>query len=188
MKKIRNIMILVILFVITVVIFVKFTNKSENILIERSQQTYAWGGFQYSGIIVCNNGEIYEFEFEKDEAENFEEVKTDLSKLNQLILEHKTNKIGDINKDDLKKIKQYSENIKNEYTKLSDTVVMDLGTIGIYEWDYNLNDRRILKDSAGINPTATEIINILKKYDIDVEILEDFEINTNDETNLDVGQ
>ncbi len=123
------------------------------VLVEESYYNNAWGKVYY-GTVICNNGEIYEFN-------------GDLDKTNVLKSENVT-KIKSIPESDLELIKEYATYVGKKYK--SKRTAYDMGSFSLSVYN---NDKKTVLSESGDNETENtdkyaiiliEIINIYKKY------------------------
>ena len=104
--------VLIVIFVL--IGFRKIKNSKEKILIECGHSNFAFT-FQYYGIAVSNNGNIYEFEYKEKEQDKIVEI-SNLGERSESILKHIKKRKGKISKEDLEKINELSKEIKENYT------------------------------------------------------------------------
>lgn len=121
------------------------------VLVEKSYANYAWGQV-YNGTVICNNGEIYEFDGRLD-------------KVDVLRSENIKKKIKTVSEGDLRLIKEYITRIEEIYEERH--VGYDMGSffISIYS-----NDKEIVLRQTGdweiINTSkyTGELLQIINKY------------------------
>ena len=169
-KKINKKYIIFALICLTIVIMlIAVVNiiNSKRILIRYSYYNMAWG-FSYSGLVVCRDGSIYEFKFDnKDQLETTDDI--ELKAKN--ILDNTTEKVGKMDKDDLKRLKELLSTVEDNTT--SNHVAYDFGQSSIIYYNYKTNETITIKSSGDYNTYNTsdnidEILDILEKYDISV--------------------
>ena len=126
--------------------------------------------FWNQGIIICDDGSIYEFLLDEKEKE-YNDADENLQELNELILDNVTEYKGIVNKEDLKKIKEMLPNITNKNLEESDATMADGGTTSCVLWNYDSNEKIILYTSGNRtirnnNADAKELTNLINKYTI----------------------
>ena len=126
--------------------------------------------FWNQGIIICDDGSIYEFLLDEKEKE-YDDADENLQELNELILDNVTEYKGIVNKEDLKKIKEMLPNITNKNLEESDATMADGGTTSCELWNYDSNEKIILYTSGNRtirnnNADAKELTNLINKYTI----------------------
>lgn len=172
MKKIYWICITILIIVIVGILMSISINSYEsgrdNIIIENSYINYAWG-FQYNGTVICDNGDIYRFD--KNDREAYENVNSNLDDLRDYILDDSAKLIGKVTKSELKKIKEYMKNVNN--TNYTETISggNDMGSNIISVWNYDENEKIILKETGDWNKENTDE-NAKKIIDL---VVKDFE-------------
>ena len=125
--------------------------------------------FWNQGIIICDDGSIYEFLLDEKEKE-YNDADENLQELNELILDNVTEYKGIVNKEDLKKIKEMLPNITNKTLEERELYSMaDGGTTSCVLWNYDLNEKIILSTNGNSikrnnNANAEELENLINKY------------------------
>ena len=125
--------------------------------------------FWNQGIIICDDGSIYEFLLDEKEKE-YDDADENLQELNELILDNVTEYKGIVNKEDLKKIKEMLPNITNKTLEERELYSMaDGGTTSCELWNYDLNEKIILSTNGNSikrnnNANAEELENLINKY------------------------
>ena len=170
MKKICLILINIIIVMILVIIcFYKFPSMSdsliENVILESSYINYAWS-FQYNGKVICDSGNIYSFS--KSDRTAYVGASTDLETLNNYILSGDAKFVGRVNDKDLKTMKEYAKTIDNNYTEAA-FGGNDMGANVIYIWDYDKNEKILLKETGDWNKentseNAKKLNELIEKY------------------------
>lgn len=140
--------------------------SNKRVLIEKSYQNYAWG-YQYSGTVICEDGSIYSFKFEKPSDTKYDKK----TKASKDILEHITESKGTVNKDDLKQLKEQLSTITNDVTEKH--AAYDAGQTSIKYYHYDTNEIITLKSSGDYerqnnSQNLDNVLKILKKYDMEV--------------------
>lgn len=121
------------------------------VLVEKSYANYAWGKV-YNGTVICNNGEIYEFDGELD-------------KVDVLKSQNTKKKIKTVSESDLRLIKEYITSIEEKYEEKSVGCDMGSSSISIYS-----NDKRIVLSETGdwernnTSKYTRELLQIISKY------------------------
>ncbi|MDO4271639.1 MAG: hypothetical protein Q4C83_01485 [Candidatus Saccharibacteria bacterium] len=139
----------------------------DKIIAETSSYDSAWDA-TYSGRVLCQNGNIYEFS--KQQHDGFY-VDTEFEALQQAILS-KSYKIGEADKDDLAKIKEYIPTIDNTRyvadTEADKQAAKDVGVSRTVVWNYS-SSRRLSLISVGssngknTSPKAEELTQLIDK-------------------------
>ena len=124
--------------------------------------------FWNQGIIICDDGSIYEFLLDEKEKE-YNDADENLQELNELILDNVTEYKGIVNKEDLKKIKELLPNITNKTLEERESYMVDGAAISYQLWNYDLNEKIILSTSGNSiqsnnNANAEELENLINKY------------------------
>ena len=156
MKKVFWILVtIMVVLVLVYVSFYHFISKSdvstETIILESSYINYAWG-FQYNGKVICDSGNIYSFS--KSDRAAYVSASTDLETLNNYILSGDTKFVGRVNDKDLKTMKEYAKTIDNNYTEAV-SGGNDMGANVISIWDYDKNEKTLLKETGDWNKENT---------------------------------
>ena len=150
-------------------IFYKFQLKQnssfEIVFLESSYINYAWG-FQYNGKVICDSGNIYSFS--KSDRAAYVSAFTDLETLNNYILSGDMKFVGRVNDKDLKTMKEYAKTIDNNYTEAS-SGGNDMGANVISIWDYDKNEKTLLKETGDWNKENTsenvkKLNELIEKY------------------------
>lgn len=170
MKKFYWILITIIVTLVLVYVsFYYFISKSEvsteTIFLESSYINYAWV-FQYNGKVICDSGNIYSFS--KSDRAAYVSASTDLETLNNYILSGDTKFVGRVNDKDLKTMKEYAKTIDNNYTEAS-SGGNDMGANVISIWDYDKNEKTLLKETGDWNKENTsenseKLNELIEKY------------------------
>ena len=170
MKKFYWILITIIVTLVLVYVsFYYFISKSEvsteTIFLESSSINYAWG-FQYNGKVICDSGNIYSFS--KSDKAAYASASTDLETLNNYILSGDTKFVGRVNDKDLKTMKEYAKTIDNNYTEAT-SGGNDMGANVISIWDYDKNEKILLKETGDWNKentseNAKKLNELIEKY------------------------
>lgn len=134
------------------------------VLVEFSYSNAAWG-FVYNGVVICENGEVYDFSFDQPSDIAY----TDLNEMSEDILTHKTVQRKSVEPEDLKKIKELLNTIEDDCT--SNFVAMDAGQNTIKLYNYNSNKTVTLKSRGDIeinnnSNNAEELLSLLAKYNV----------------------
>ena len=124
--------------------------------------------FWNQGIIICDDGSIYEFLLDEKEKE-YNDADENLQELNELILDNVTEYKGIVNKEDLKKIKELLPNITNKTLEERESYMVDGAAISYQLWNYDLNEKIILSTNGNSikrnnNANAEELENLINKY------------------------
>ena len=152
-----------------IICFYKFISMPdiliENVILESSYINYAWG-FQYNGKVICDSGNIYSFS--KSDMAAYVSASTDLETLNNYILSGDTKFVGRVNDKDLKTMKEYAKTIDNNYTEAS-SGGNDMGANVISIWDYDKNEKTLLKETGDWNKentseNAKKLNELIEKY------------------------
>ena len=170
MKKFYWILITIIVTLVLVYVsFYYFISKSdvstETIILASSYINYAWG-FQYNGKAICDSGNIYSFS--KSDRAAYVSASTDLETLNNYILSGDTKFVGRVNDKDLKTMKEYAKTIDNNYTEAA-SGGNDMGANVISIWDYDKNEKTLLKETGDWNKentseNAKKLNELIEKY------------------------
>lgn len=139
----------------------------DKIIAETSSYDSAWNA-TYSGRVLCQNGNIYEFS--KQQHDGFY-VDTEFEALQQAIL-GKSYKVGKADDADLAKIKEYISTIDNTRyladTEADKQAAEDVGVSRTVVWNYN-SGRRLSLVSVGssngknTSPKAEELTQLIDK-------------------------
>lgn len=134
------------------------------VLVEFSYSNAAWG-FTYNGVVICENGEVYDFSFDKPSNVKYNNLDT----ISEDILNHKTVQRKSVSMEDLKKIKDLLITIEDDCT--SNFVAMDAGQNTIKLYNYNDNKTIVLKSRGDVeinnnSNNAEELLYLLAKYNI----------------------
>lgn len=142
----------------------KPTTKTSNLLVVNSYSNHAWS-YTFSGTAIFSDGSIYTWkENNYSNVENYN-LKTPEG-LKQYILKNGKLQSKEISDNDLTKIENYINKIKNEIVLSYPSSDFGTSIISIY----NNNDEKInIKysgDTVGINQTyeAQELLKLLEKY------------------------
>lgn len=169
--KNRIIIVLIIVLIPTILVMlgliINIGNSQEKVIIESSQENTAWS-YRYFGIIILNDGTIYDFisENEKDLSynmnfnEKIEKIKSIGTKRNQKV-----------EKEDLDLIKEYSKSIKkhSKYTTEREENEIVLADAGKVRSDIYINGKKYILYSDfpykdNVNKSADELQLIINKY------------------------
>lgn len=143
----------------------KPNSSSEIVFIENSYINYAWG-FQYNGKVICDSGNIYSFS--KSDRVAYASTSANLETLNNYILSGDTKFVGRVSDKDLKTMKEYTKTIDNNYTEAA-SGGNDMGANVIYIWDYDKNEKILLKETGDWNKentseNAKKLNELIEKY------------------------
>lgn len=170
MKKFWGFLIgIIVVLTLAIIYFYEFTSTPdiliEKVILENSYINYAWV-FQYNGKVICDSGNIYSFS--KSDRAAYVSASTDLETLNNYILSGDTKFVGRVNDKDLKTIKEYAKTIDNNYTEAS-SGGNDMGANVISIWDYDKNEKTLLKETGDWNKENTsenvkKLNELIEKY------------------------
>lgn len=170
MKRVYWIILTIMVVLILVYVsFCHFISKSdvstETIILESSYINYAWG-FQYNGKVICNSGNIYSSS--KSDRAAYASASADLETLNNYILSGDTKFVGRVNDKDLQAMKEYTKTIANNYTEAA-SGGNDMGANVISIWDYDKNEKILLKETGDWNKentseNAKKLNELIEKY------------------------
>ena len=118
-----------------------------------------------SGIVITNNGIIYEYAFNEV---NVIYPDSDIFTVNQtLYIDNIVKELGNVSEEDLALLVRYSETINNDYD--TDDLVFDTVGNSISVTNYKNEDIYVLINNDGIinkNENTTKILDIINKYNI----------------------
>lgn len=170
MKKFWGFLIgIIVVLTLAIIYFYEFTSTPdiliEKVILESSYINYAWG-FQYNGKVICDSGNIYSFS--KSDKAAYASASTDLETLNNYILSGDTKFVGRVNDKDLKTMKEYAKTIDNNYTEAA-SGGNDMGANVISIWDYDKNEKTLLKETGDWNKentskNAEKLNELIEKY------------------------
>lgn len=164
-KKIVIGIIIIVLIVSTIFVILKKNISQKNIsedtsiLVERSFRNSAWS-YTYRGTIICNNGEIYTFDLEKDANITPNDDNFIKSKYVQ-----KTEKV--VSPEDLQDMKLYISEINANYSSRSRGA--DMGSDAVYVYKNNESQKITLEAFGDVVVTNTsensqELLSLIEKY------------------------
>lgn len=163
-KTIMIVIIIILLVLITLLVLKKVNDNAEidttdnAVLIESSYVNYAWG-YQYYGVVICNNGQIYEFEVD--------DKKADINRDNLVESKYAKKKLKNVSKSDLSLMKEYISQIEDNYTEQQSAMDAGSNSISVYKGDEN--KKIILKETGDYNRknTSTQtdaLLKLIEKY------------------------
>ncbi len=129
-----------------------------NVLVESSYINYAWL-FTYSGTIICNNGQIYEF--------NVDDSQAAIDKYNLAQSQYAKRKEKTVSEADLILMKEYISQIGTNYEERQTAVDAGSESISVYKND---EDKKIILEESGdlsrknTSQYTEDLLNLIKKY------------------------
>lgn len=170
MKKIK-IIILLFLFCIVFVFVWRYNAylptldiKEKKVILEKSFFN-SYNGFEYSGIVLCNDGTIYTW---KSNDEISFSKNTSMKEKGSWIVENGELLNKKISKSKMKKIEKYISLLEDENNN-SVLKSAEEGTLTIRVWDYDDSKFYILKETGGFetynsNKYSKKLIEFVEKY------------------------
>ena len=158
------ILVIVVSLCVSVIIYLNNKNKTNEpneVLIESSYTNYAWG-FRYSGILICKDGAMYEFNI-SDESIN----KLSLENKYKFILENSKKKYKKLKNSDINDIIEYSKNINYSNYSITNTFMNDSGATSVYVISGGKTNQ--IRSIGDVNmfsndENAKKILEIIDKY------------------------
>jgi len=130
-------------------IAVEEKKSDKKVIAEISYINFAHG-FSYHGTVICDDGSVYNFSAQDEENYYDYYNYKDLNKLNEFIFNNVTEYVGNIDEEELIKIKEYSKNIEKQ-DLLQENFSVGRGSKVIDIWNYENNERIELQLSGDWN-------------------------------------